>query len=148
MKKHFILFLIIGMLSSCVTRIYTIQETSIDYTKYTQQGFFMSEASSVTFEYEPISSVSAIIFSGNKPGWADEKKKLNIQDNYSGDWKKAEYADALDVIYNEAIKNGADGIINLTFKVGYTNEGFVEYVEVKGMAIKRNKDALHFLYKT
>lgn len=138
MKSIFLLsMLVLLSMTGCVTRIYTIQQSTIDYSEYTKSGFYISESSNINFDFEPISSVNTTVFSGSKKGWSEEKKQLGIKDGYWGDWKKASYVDALDNLYKEAKKLGANGIINLTYEATYTKEGTIDFVYVKGMAIKR-----------
>ena len=77
MKKTFLLLLTIIALTSC-GRNYYIQNESIDYSQYTKAGFFITEASAVSFDYEPVASVYTFVYSGNE----------------KGKWKRATYVDA------------------------------------------------------
>lgn len=120
MRKTFLLLSIILLLSSC-GRNYYIQNESIDYHQYTKADFFITEASSVSFDYEPVASVYTFVYSGNE----------------KGKWKRATYVDGVEAVYNDAKQKGANGIINLKYDVTYDKNGAVNYVYVKGMAIKR-----------
>lgn len=118
--KKILLLLTIITLSSC-GRSYYIQNESIDYNKYTQEGFFITEASAVPFDYTPVASVYTFVYSG-------------VQ---KGKWKRATYIDGINAIYNDSKQKGANGIINLKYDVTYDKDGVVSYVHVKGMAIKK-----------
>lgn len=121
MKKILTLLCIIT-LSSC-GRNYYIQNESIDYSQYVKQDFFITEASSVSFSYEPVASVYTFVYTGK------EKSKL----------KRATYKDGIEAICKEAKQKGANGIINLKYDAIYDKKsGIVDYVYIKGMAIKRN----------
>lgn len=120
MKKTFLLLLTIIALTSC-GRNYYIQNESIDYSQYTKAGFFITEASAVSFDYEPVASVYTFVYSGNE----------------KGKWKRATYIDGVEAVYNDAKQKGANGIIYLKYDVTYDKNGAVNYIYVKGMAIKK-----------
>lgn len=120
MKKILLLLGFVALLSGC-GRGYYIDNVSLDYSQYTKEGFFITEASSVSFDYEPVASVYTFVYSGTE----------------KGKWKRATYVDGVKAVYNEAKQKGANGIINLKYDVTYDKNGAVSYVYVKGMAIKR-----------
>lgn len=137
--KNILLLLSIVLLSSC-TRNYYIENVSLDYSKYTKQGFFITESPTVQFNYEPIASLYTFVYSGKDKKWSKENSMKNQGTDYfsleNNNIRKAKYSDGIEAIYQEAMKKGADGIINITYDVVY-NKGIVDYVCVKGMAIKR-----------
>jgi hypothetical protein len=132
-----------------------LYSNSLDYTTYQKNGFFITEASSVNFEYSPISSVSATLYSGFVKVGKKGHKPTIIATKYKDDvygaqstpaiWGRAEFVPAtrevvLEELYNKATENGADGIINLKigyFRYGISKEGYEEGYEASGMAIKR-----------
>lgn len=134
MKKILLLLSIIA-LSSCVTRSYYIENGSIDYSQYTKEGFFITEASSVSFNYEPVASVYTIIYSGDDKEWAQKNKSK--ENPFPSKWRRPTYAEGVDVIYKDAISKGANGIIGLKYHSVHTKEGYLNYIYVEGMAIKR-----------
>lgn len=159
MNKLLLLFAAVTFLSSCSVKksMYTTEASSVDYTPYTEKGFFITESNSVGFDYEPISSVVA----STKSGYTDKKKKMahshhrlnskkNIkqgvsnEDIESGAFKIASSEDALNELYNQALSHRADGIINLKilFSIipGINEKGQlidIEMYHASGMAIKR-----------
>lgn len=135
MKKTFLLLLTITALSSCVTRSYYVETGSIDYSQYTKEDFFMTEASSVSFNYEPIASVYTTVYSGEDKEWA--KKNKSKENPFPSNRRKATYTEGIDAIYRDAASKGANGIIGLKYDAIYDKEGYLDYVYVKGMAIKR-----------
>lgn len=136
MKKVFLLLLTAIALSSCVTRSYYVETGSIDYSQYTKEGFFMTEASSVSFDYEPVASVYTIIYSGEDKEWA--KKNKSKENPFPSKWRRPTYAEGVDVIYKDAISKGANGIIGLKYQAVHTlKEGYLNYIYVEGMAIKK-----------
>ena len=151
MKKMFFVVIISLLAVSCVTtdKMYSLSTSEISYSLYTQQGFFFSESNSVSFEYEPIGSVYSMSRAGYVPqGKSTVKKttKTNLDDIYennrsenglsftSGKYKSANIPDALDAMYQNAKRLGADGVINLKYEFSYVPS---ERVVVSGMAIKK-----------
>lgn len=119
--NKFLTLLCIITLSSC-GRSYYIQNESIDYNQYVKEDFFITEASSASFNYDPVASLYTFVYTGK------EKSKL----------KRATYKDGIEAIYKEAKQKGANGIINLKYDAIYDKKtGIVDYVYIKGMAIKR-----------
>lgn len=135
MKKTFLLLSSILLLSGCVTRSYYIETGSIDYSQYVKEGFFITEASSVSFNYEPVASVYTIVYSGKEKGWAKTHKSK--ENPFPSDYRKANYVDGIDAIYKDAVSKGANGIIGLKYNAVHTKEGYLDYVQVEGMAIKK-----------
>lgn len=135
MKKTFLLLLTIIALSSCVTRSYYVETGSIDYSQYTKEGFFITEASAVSFDYEPVASVYTIVYSGEDKEWT--KKHKSKENPFPSNRRKASYSDGVDAIYKDAISKGANGIMGLKYHSIHTKDGLLDYVHVEGMAIKK-----------
>jgi uncharacterized protein YbjQ (UPF0145 family) len=90
--------------------------TVVDYSQYTQSGFFLSESNAVSFEYESTGSLQAYIRSG-----IHRYPEIRI----------ATMDDAVRVLYEKSVDLKADGIINLKFEL--VKNGVI----ATGMAIKR-----------
>lgn len=142
--KNVVLLLIL-LLSSCSTIKYSEYGYSLDYSQYTAEGFFITEATSVNFAYTPIGSCVGASKSGYEKGEPIPYTKTlkNGGEIYNPDFGKgrykyipASYQSALYQIVNESKKIGADGIIGLRF-VTDVKEGQVSMISAYGMAIKR-----------
>lgn len=132
MKKAFLFFTVIILLSSCSsmrqanTRVFTM-----DFNPYIERGYFFTELETVPFDYIPVGIVNVSMESG-----AGEGKNNIIQYTYS---------QALDVLCEELDKLGANGVINLEIKHTPVTLGKNMYGEliqsvdcsVSGMAFKR-----------
>jgi hypothetical protein len=120
MKKIILCATVLLLFSGCITYRYVELTSVIDYSKYTKDGFFLSESNSVNFEYEAFGSVSAVILSGKKFGVG---------------YKVANSDDAVRAVYEKAKSLGVDGLINLKFDYSTVDKRTI--VSVSGMAIKR-----------
>ncbi|MDR0681615.1 MAG: hypothetical protein LBG15_07200, partial [Dysgonamonadaceae bacterium] len=69
MKKA-ALVLILTVFTSCVPgRMgYHTNTYIIDYSVFTEKGFFVSESNSVSFDYRPLGSLHVTVYSGKVPG--------------------------------------------------------------------------------
>lgn len=131
MKKIIISAVSVLLLSSCAITgpYYREYSNSIDYSKYSKKGFFITESNSVSFDYIPVATVYCVIHDGYVR--IVDGKEYQIQgETYKSkdiEWKIG-YADTtLEKLYQESHKLGADGIINLQFSNN----------RASGMAIKR-----------
>ncbi len=95
----------------------------LDYSEYTNKGFFLSESNSVSFDYKALGSVSAVSTGGYEVLSTTERK--NMQDDvYTsqepsksvkyGKYKAASSKDALSSLCNKAMEIGANGVINIS----------------------------------
>lgn len=114
MKKVFYLFVVI-VLSSCITLPSVSYINTLDYRPLTDNGLFVTEANSVSFEYKAIGSLYAEETSSIVDGRAMVPRIENIYNN----------------ILHEAKKLGANGIINMSVTP------LERSVVIKGMFIKR-----------
>jgi hypothetical protein len=145
MRKIILVISALFILSSCasipVNRVqYKRYHGAIDYSVYTARGFFITESNSVSFGYEPIGSVYAVVKSGwevlnrtTKRNTSDDEvygTSTKVKINY-GEYINADLNDAIEELYLGCIELEADGVINFSF-----SEWDGEYV-VSGMAIKR-----------
>ena len=149
-KTVIILFSI--SLLSCIPTIPGYKYTSmIDYSKYVNQGFFITESNSVSFEYDPIASMYTKVVGGESIEVIVEEKPVDSNAKYSardrrGDSEKVTTKkgyraytvyDALDDLVEKCKKSGANGIINLNISYTYNGSGNQNGYAISGMAIKR-----------
>lgn len=149
MKKIISFCVVFLFVTSCTTyKIpYRRYSAAIDFSAYAQKGFFITESNSVSFPYEPVGSISAVVSSGYE---ILNSENLKSNDDVYGSYKKIKYGkmidaslnDALDELYNSALRLGADGIIN--FRSEYVPSLYNKAVlitpdsyVVSGMAIRR-----------
>jgi hypothetical protein len=126
MKKIFVLMAmaIVSLgLTGCFTPRYVESSAILYYNNF--KNFFISESNSVSFEYKPVGNVSAIV----KSGFIKRK------------WSLASEEDALRLLYDEAKRNKANGIINLKISYGwqYDKNGkimLLRDIVATGMAIR------------
>ena len=141
----------------------SIKEASIvDYKKYWDQGFFITESPSVNFEYIPIGAVTVTLQDGyetianagtapKKTGWASRSRSAEKQSSTKYADKSTLFTlyDAIDMAVAKAKENGADGLINLSYEInsiatskqttygGTYDLGSGHRYVIKGMAVKR-----------
>ena len=136
-------------LYSCYTfkvpRIYDVGV--VDYKRYAERGFFISETDYAGFEYTPVGSVIAIVATGyDEPV---EKNKSN-EPAFYGKLVVYDIYDAIDAAVEKCTELGADGIIKFKISVEKRSIGGTTSMEgksfsedkgnvytVTGMAIKR-----------
>lgn len=73
-------------------RAFTKVSSAVDYTKYSENGFFMTEANSVSFRYEPLGSITAIARSGYEVIGSDDSSNFQ-DDTYGKPAKKVKYGE-------------------------------------------------------
>ncbi|MDE5800948.1 MAG: hypothetical protein K2H74_08015 [Paramuribaculum sp.] len=143
-----ILSLVLGLLLfGCAPKISYVESVrTIDYSKYSRAGIFLTESNSVSFTYEPIGSLNVLVLSGYGKT-TTVTNKVNSNDVIYGDLtyqesktKTTDYITAtpekaLDAAMAELKKLRADGIINLHIQY-IVNPGREGY-QLTGMAIKR-----------
>lgn len=149
MKKILFISLIALLLSSCTTLKppYSRFSNTVDFSEYTRKGFFITESNSVSFNYDPLGSLTSVVQGGYEVlgretiSSNDEVYGTNAKVTY-GEFISASIDDALEELYNSARELGADGIIN--FKLTYYPPEYEKNVLVRyssyvvsGMAIKR-----------
>lgn len=124
MKKIFLMFalFLVMLLSGCAVPYQTI-EGYIDYTMYTDNGFFVTESDAVPFEYNGVGSLYVI----------------NLDGYESGVYKRASFQDAVTKLVEKAMLNKADGLIKLSVQT-YYDQGYKRNgCYATGMAIKKKK---------
>ncbi|WP_289763767.1 hypothetical protein [uncultured Duncaniella sp.] len=155
MKKSLLysLFLIpvVAVLSSCQSNNFmpmlSHQTYYLDYKEAGQGKVFITEANSVSFEYEPLGSILIVEYPGyvkvSDPSGEvqEEKKKLfaaNLYNNKESNFKfqPASIQSAMNYAVEKALALGGDGIINLKFSSDFN--ATTNVVQISGMVIKRN----------
>lgn len=136
MKKIVCGFLLSILLVGCISTQRITRVVTLDLTKYTRLGFFITEANSVSFNYDPIGLVSVYLDSGHEIKVVKEESKDPLYKNdvkeKKGKFITASLEEALEMLYKEASNKGANGIINLRYEYIPTVGGW----DVTGMAIK------------
>lgn len=150
MRKISILLFAVVLLTSCAVKYpFLTYSNVVDFTPYTDAGFFLTESNSVSFSYSPVGSLSTTIKSGYEV--LNVNKKL-ANDAVYNDYTRLKYGkyipanvdDAITLLIESAKELGANGIINLN--IIYTPDvinGYGHVVSpssyiISGMAIKRN----------
>lgn len=140
MKKTISLFVLAIIMSSCVTTTkYAVYTGMVDFKKYNDKGFFITQSNSVSFEYEPIGYVSAIIFSGYDENQKSTQKKTSLAGVNPGKHHAANNDEAFEVLYEKCTNEGANGIINVDFSTTKDQLGNILSIQANGMAIKHHK---------
>lgn len=149
--KSLMLLLALLLLQSCSSFHFPRAKdyiTTVDYTKYLQEGFFITESNSVNFDYDPVATVYVLSYegetdpnSGAGSGWYVDQYGYSRQSG-DVDWAFPYPAGVLDKAVKAAKEKGADAIINLSFtpttRRPFKNENFtLSGLLVTGMAIKR-----------
>ena len=157
MKKLFVFasLAFVLLLSGCsaLKMPYMSRATVLDYSEYTNKGFFLSEANSVNFEYKALGSITAVTDGGYVVVSTKERKDMK-DDVYTsskpsakikyGPYKSASPADALSTLCDKAMEIGANGVININInyipatydpktRAILTPDSFV----ISGMAIRK-----------
>lgn len=145
MKKLSILLclVLIALLPSCGPT-HSVVTGYIDYSKYSDQGFFITEAPTVPFDYTPIGSMSVTEYSGKDKEYVVESVQTNDKeyDNLyapertkTSHWREATPMSALSAIVERAKSIGANGIMSLQLLPVYEKKNIIGYT-VSGMLIK------------
>lgn len=147
--KHIAFLLLVCLLSalsSCHTPM-THATYYIDYQEAGQGKVFITEANSVSFEYEPLGSILVEETSGVVKITVPTTEKERNDDSLYGpgpstktvtSYSNATAQTALNYAAQEAIRLGGDGIINLKLSANLDSKGRkIETISVSGMVIKR-----------
>ncbi len=136
MKKIVCGLLLSILFVGCIPTKRIIRVETLDLIKYTKIGFFITEANSISRDYDPVGLISVYIDSGHEVEVITEESKdpiykIDVKEK-KGQFINASLEEAIDMLYQEAIDKGANGIINLKYKYISTVAGW----DVTGMAIK------------
>ena len=126
MKKTLYLFALI-LLSGCSYLRQPVSQVTyaFDYKKYTDEGFFITESNSVSFDYKPVSSVHSIFLSGfelkepkaAKQGSDDLYGEANPLPQTTNKYIQATQEKVIEELYKKAKSLNANAMINLQVKV-------------------------------
>ncbi len=146
-KKLLFAAVLSASLIGCIPQrtFFSTFSSGIDYKEYSDLGFYVTESNSVNFNYTPISSIVASVKSGYLGDEKPSNSKVKVSKSDRGSlFITATASIVLEELYQEAIKLGANGIINLKIEAktesgindyGVTTD-FPVYVAT-GMAIKK-----------
>ena len=160
MYKIIALLLLMVTLTGCyvLKTPYTAYGVSIDYSPYTNEGFFLTESNVVSFPYQALGSIEGRARSGYEEKINTKQGAKRLHDDVygkehklswsyvkPGDFREATPEDALRMALSEAKSMGANGLINL--RIEYLPAIYETYKDlvpvfyagysVKGMAIKK-----------
>lgn len=138
MKKTLAFLTLIIIATSCITTSkYTVYTGMVDFKKYNDKGFFITQSNSVSFNYEPIGYIATIVYSGMDENKHSTQKKTSLAGPNMGKFHTASNEDAFNELYEKCLEEGANGIINVDFSTAKDQQGNIVSVQVSGMAIKR-----------
>lgn len=143
--KFIILGIVAIVFNSCVSIPMPTYEKNAFYVDYSQvsavYGVFLTEATSVNFDYDPIGSIEVTELSGVITSEQIVEQVDDIYGKSTKTVKKGEYLYAstesvVSTVAKLAKEKGGDGIINLKIKYVFQNDkpGY----SISGMVIKRN----------
>lgn len=142
-RKHFFIMLALSMaasLTSCYPK-FSDRVYFLDYSRFADEGFFITESNTVPFDYKPIGSVLVEERPGkkevsmvHKPGYDPIYGEDNAKTTKSI-YTYASADSALEALQKFAKENNADGVINIKISRGEGSER--PYFFVSGMLIKR-----------
>jgi hypothetical protein len=143
MKKMILLFAIVLIFASCETSKFLTTETYfLDFRPYAEKGFTMS-STIINESFEPIGDISCICTGGY------DTKGLKMKEDESG-MKYANvglnkkpvpcnFNDVIEKIYQESLKVGANGIINLKIDAKSPFDAKNSVLSISGLAVKIKK---------
>lgn len=155
MKKVLLSVLAVWLLASCVTVKLPAPSSSselLDYSLLTNQGIYVTESNSVSFDYQAIGSISIT----ERGGWVKKEKAkkavnkprknntddfyINSEENQSSGkmtYVAPNIENAMEHMAAKLKEVRANGIINLNIHFSNVAEGFPEYIVISGMAIRK-----------
>lgn len=138
--KKILIILSIWFFASCAT--YSPVVNFLDYSAYTQEGIFLTESNSVSFRYEPVGSISVLLYSGYAISRQSMKKENKPEDDIyynspiSSNYQNATIQEALRLTVEKAKSQGADAVINLKYQYIQAFKNVPSGWYVSGMAVK------------
>lgn len=141
MKKVLLSLMFLAVMSSCSTVKYKTYSSMVDFRPYMEKGFFITQSNSVSFDYEPIGCIQAVAVSGQDKNKSVDKQKKDYGDGLltQGRFHEVSINDAIEELYNQCLKNNANGVLDLKMDIIVNQAGIVEKAIVTGMAIKKKK---------
>lgn len=123
MRKYVVVLVVFLVLVSCSSQTYMVRSTVLDFKKYSDEGFVISEGD-YSKTYKSIGVVTAVSTTG-----AIFKNKFQ-ENMWAGKIKHANTPDAVDEAYKRCIELGADALLFLKI------EKYEKSVWVSGLAVK------------
>ncbi|MFZ4800357.1 MAG: hypothetical protein ACOYMA_22905 [Bacteroidia bacterium] len=143
MKKTMFFALVLFFFSGCYTppHFYSLKSNIISYAKYSDKGFFITESNSVNFEYVTIGNITT----ESTTGYVDKNNKIVDSKDRRYDsavnYRVANLEDAFEKLFEDALKAGANGVINVKMNyISTSGSGYITYPSkwmLTGMLIKR-----------
>ena len=137
MTKTLAFLFLIAIATSCVMPKYTVYTSMLDFKKYDEKGFFITQSNSVSFDYEPVGITTVAVYSGMDKNKITDQKKTSLAGPNMGKYHIASNEDAFEALYNRCLEEGANGIINVEFSATKDKDGNIISVQASGMAIKK-----------
>lgn len=141
MKKIFLVLLSLCCLAGCV-QTYTVQKESnisvIDLSKYSDNGFFISETPFFG-NYVPISIFRLEIIPESQMAstyTTDQTGHLEQYGSYYSSNEAITYGELIDSVYSAGIRCNANGAVSLKFSESKVSDGRKSYV-AEGLFIKK-----------
>lgn len=115
---------------------------AVNFSPYTADGFFITTANSVSFDYAPVGYVSVDEYSGFEKRIANNKvKEDGIYDkSEKWTWREAATSTVLNELVKEAKMQGANGLMDLKIEniVSYQKDRIkIIGIKASGMAFKK-----------
>lgn len=141
MKKIFLVLLSLCCLAGCV-QTYTVQKESnisvIDLSKYSDNGFFISETPFFG-NYVPISIFRLEIIPESEMAstyTTDQSGQVKQYGSYYSSNEVITYGELIDSVYSAGIRCNANGAVSLKFSESKVSDGRKSYV-AEGLFIKK-----------
>lgn len=115
MKKIVCGLLLSILFVGCIPTKRIIRVETLDLIKYTKIGFFITEANSISRDYDPVGLISVYIDSGHEVEVITEESKdpiykIDVKEK-KGQFINASLEEAIDMLYQEAIDKGAKELL-------------------------------------
>ena len=121
---------------------YMVYSGGIDFSEYTARGFTIS-TTTINQMFEPVGIVEVYCFEGfTEVRKIQKDKKDPLYDSpeiMPGNYIKCSTDYLVDVLYNEAVHMGANGIVNLEFSTRLVNDREAYVGRGEAVIIKDNK---------
>lgn len=151
MKKFHLFFVVAAtfFLCSCFTpRKFGYSTRYFDYSEYVNTGFFITESTTVPFEYSPVGSMSVTEYSGEDKTNVVVKSPSKSSEDLDGiygmtpkrpkNYREATAKSAVAAMVERARKVGANGLVGISIHTDVDeNSQTVLSVTVSGMLINR-----------
>lgn len=136
MKKVLSFLVLVLFMTSCMTtNKYSVYTTFTDFRPYIDKGFYLSIYPETPYECDYIGHIEAIVSSGGDTSLGS--KKTSLAGPAKGNYHVASTEEAIEAVYNQASKAGANGVVDLKFTYAEDAYGNVISTTARGVAIKK-----------